>query len=288
MAGAPGHRLGQIVGDALELAIEPVLREFAEHHELYLDTKGPRPARPGKKEVTWTDDLGNAHNLDYVLERGGDPNRVGTPAAFVESAWRRYTKHSRAKAQEIQGALLPLLTTYSNAKPFAGAVLAGRWTVGALQQMRSSGLAILHIPYRDMVAVFSSAGVDIDSEETTPDVDLQAQVDAWESLEERQRAAVGQAIRDCSPEKFLAFSSALEATILRAVDRVTVLPLHGIAITVATVVEAIRVVDSYAAPTATPELVRFEVVVRYSNGDRVSGEFASRADAMDFLRTFAQ
>ena len=69
MAEAPGHRLGQIIGEALEIALEPVLSEFARQHDLYLDKLGDRPARPGRK-VTWTDDKGNNHDLDFVLAKG--------------------------------------------------------------------------------------------------------------------------------------------------------------------------------------------------------------------------
>ncbi len=286
MAEAPGHRLGQIIGDALELAIEPILRAFAKEHGLYLDKKERRPVRPGVK-CTWVDDLGNAHDLDFVLERGGTPTKIGSPAAFVESAWRRYTKHSRAKAQEIQGAILPLLTTHANVKPFAGAVVAGRWTAGALQQMRSSGLSVLHIEYNQIVEVFTAVGVDIDSEEDTPDAYLQEQVDAWMTLSAVEQAAVGEALRALAPERFMAFREDLERTISRSVQRVTVLPLHGAAIECSSVTEAIEKIGAYVAPSATPELVGFEVSIRYTNGDRIEAEFASAADAMSFLRTFA-
>jgi hypothetical protein len=285
MAEAPGHRLGQIIGDALELALEPVLRSFAESHDLYLDMHGPRPARSGRK-CTWVDGLGNSHDLDFVLERGGSPDHVGLPAAFVETAWRRYTKHSRAKAQEIQGAVLPLLTTYASVKPFAGAVVAGNWTKGALQQMLSSGLEVLHISYEETVAVFANVGVDIDIDEDTPDSYLQDQVDEWEALDETDKELAGDALRACDPEGFARFQGALEATILRAVERITVLPLHGVAVSVPTVAEAISVIRSYVNPSETPSLVRFEVSVRYSNGDRIVGEFAGAADAIDFLETF--
>lgn len=54
---------------------------------------------------------GNAHDLDFVLERGGSDDKIGMPAAFIETAWRRYTKHYRNNAQEIQGALEPLAET---------------------------------------------------------------------------------------------------------------------------------------------------------------------------------
>jgi len=112
MAEAPGHRLGQIIGETLEASIEPVLKGLAKEHGLYLDSAGHRPARQGKK-VTWVDDRGNRHDLDFVLERGGTDEKLGTPAAFIEIAWRRYTKHSKAKAQEIQGAIEPLFARFS-------------------------------------------------------------------------------------------------------------------------------------------------------------------------------
>jgi hypothetical protein len=286
VAEAPGHRLGQIIGDLLELAIEPLLRSFAEEHDLYLDRQESRPVRDGVK-CTWVDSLGNAHDLDFVLERGGTRTRVGRPAAFIETAWRRYTKHSRAKAQEIQGAILPLLTTHANVKPFAGTVVAGRWTSAALQQLRTSGLSVLHIDYDEIVQVFRDAGVDIDSEEDTPDFHLQEQVDAWTRLSDEQRASVGEAVRACAPKRFAAFRADLERAVSRKVETVRVLPLHGLPVLCNSAIEAIETIGSYVPASTVPELVRFEVVIRYTNADRIDAQFESASDAIDFLRTFA-
>jgi hypothetical protein len=58
MAKSPSHKFGQIIGDALEAAIETSLREFANKHKLFLDSKGPRPIRKGKK-LTWEDSYEN-------------------------------------------------------------------------------------------------------------------------------------------------------------------------------------------------------------------------------------
>ncbi len=113
MAQSPTHRFGQIIGEVLEKAVEPLLQEVALRYGLYLDKKGSRPARAGNK-VTWRDLYGNAHDLDFVLEKGGTPWRQGLPIAFIETAWRRYTEHSSNKAQEIQGAIIPLVETYQH------------------------------------------------------------------------------------------------------------------------------------------------------------------------------
>jgi hypothetical protein len=104
MAISYSHKFGQVIGDLLEIAVEPHLKDFADKHSLFLDRKGERLTRKGKK-LTWIDIKENKHDLDFVLERGGTDSMLGIPVAFIETAWRRYTKHSRNKAQEIQGAI---------------------------------------------------------------------------------------------------------------------------------------------------------------------------------------
>ena len=69
MAEAAGHKFGQFVGEYCEAALEPLLQEFADKHQLYLDKKERRPARKNVY-VRWKDCYGFYHNLDYVLERG--------------------------------------------------------------------------------------------------------------------------------------------------------------------------------------------------------------------------
>ena len=89
MAESPTHKLGQIIGDEIEAAIRQPLQEVADEYGLYLDYKHARPARGGKKKVSWEDSYGNAHDLDYVLEEGGCEKTLGRPRAFIETALRR-------------------------------------------------------------------------------------------------------------------------------------------------------------------------------------------------------
>src|SRR5438876_623766 len=159
MAESPAHKFGQVIGEVLEAAVEPLLGGFAEEHNLYLDKKGVRPARSGNR-VSWTDAHGNTHDLDYVLERNGSDTKIGKPVAFIETAWRRYTKHSRNKAQEIQGAVLALAETYSHLRPFLGIVLAGVLTEPSLNQLRSCGFTVAYIPYDAIIRAFATVGID--------------------------------------------------------------------------------------------------------------------------------
>lgn len=285
MAQAPGHRLGQIIGDTLELAIGPPLQEFADQHGLYLDAKRERRARPGKK-VRWKDQLGNVHDLDHVLERGGTEVHLGIPVAFIETAWRRYTKHSRNKAQEIQGAVLPLLATWAHVKPFAGVVLAGVWTDGSLNQLRSNGFSVLHIRYEKMIQVFKGSEIEIFHDETTSDASLQEQIECWSRLSSGERDELGNALRAAISEELEAFVSDLARTVLRQITSVSVLPLHGTATECGCIDEAIALVQAHDPRSSGGPFVRFEVIIRYDNEDRVTADFASPADAVSFLESF--
>lgn len=285
MAQAPGHRLGQIIGDTLELAIAPPLQRFADEHGLYLDAKGERPARSGKK-VAWKDDLGNTHDLDHVLERGGTDEHLGIPVAFIETAWRRYTKHSRNKAQEIQGAVLPLLTTWAHVKPFAGVVLAGVWTQGSLNQLESNGFSILHIPYETIIEVFRGLDIEVYYEEKSTDEFLREQIEKWEGLTSNDRDELGEALRSATSTDLRAFIADLGRTVLRRIEQISVLPLHGSVMECVSVDEAVALIQSYDPNVRTGPLVRFEVIIRYDNRDRVTADFASPADAIAFLESF--
>jgi hypothetical protein len=151
MAQSPSHKFGQIIGDLLEAAVFHWLQTIASDFGLYLDYKHLRPAREERRTVSWKDSKGNQHDLDYVLEQVGSEQTIGRPKAFIETAWRRYTKHSRNKVQEIQGAIGPLAETYADCHPFLGVVLAGEFTSGSLNQLRSHGFQIVHYPYESVV-----------------------------------------------------------------------------------------------------------------------------------------
>ena len=187
MALSPGHNLAKSsVTCSKRLCFEP-LKEVADEFHLYFDYKHLRSARGGKK-VTWKDSKGNDHDLDYVFEKGGSENVRGRPKAFIETAWRRYTKHSRNKAQEMQGAIQPLAETYSNCHPFLGVVLAGKFTGKSLTQLESHGFHILFYPYETVVDLFQRVGIDATFDENTPDADLQAKVEGLtERLSERDK-----------------------------------------------------------------------------------------------------
>lgn len=169
MAASPAHTFGQYLGNVLEALFLPELTAFCDGKGLYVDCHGERPGIRTGKKATWTDKYGNKHDLDFVIEKNASATVQGRPLAFIEAAWRRYTKHSRNKAQEIQGAVLPIAEKYAWDKPFLGAVLAGHFTAGSLQQLDSMGFHVVYIPYTSMVQVYKKNGIDIVFDESTPE-----------------------------------------------------------------------------------------------------------------------
>jgi len=282
VAESPAHKFGQIIGNVLEDAVEPLLREFAVGHGLYLDRQGPRAARRGKR-VCWTDESGNTHNLDYVLERGGSDETIGVPVGFIESAWRRYTKHSRNKAQEIQGAILPIVRTYQTHAPFIGVVLAGVFTEGSLQQLRSLGFAVLYFPYETVVEAFNSVNIDAYFDEKTAVADFKEKVQACESLPPQQYMLVSKRLTEINSENVQAFMQSLEQAVTRRITRIRVFPLHGSAFEWASLDEAIAFIEGYDETATSSSLLKYEIQVQYSNGDHIEGQFNDKDSALDFL-----
>lgn len=284
MAKSPAHRWGQIIGDFLEEVFANELSKFASSHKLYLDTQGYRPARSGKK-VSWVDSFENSHDLDFVLERNGTKDTIGDPVAFIESAWRRYTKHSRNKAQEIQGAILPLVATHKNFAPFMGVMLAGEFTKGALNQLQSLGFHVLYFPYDLILQAFKEFDLDAGTEENTTEKDFQIKIDKWEIFDKKDQLATY--LLDLNKNDVDTFFESLEKAVSRFIESINVLPLHGVSNTLQTVDEAIIFIDRYKNETDNLPVLKYEIIVKYNNGDKVEGIFNSKESAIEFLMSYA-
>lgn len=283
MAESPAHKFGQIIGDLLELALEPHLQKFARKHKLYLDKKSERKARSGKK-VSWTDANNNKHDLDFVLERGGTENKIGIPVAFIESAWRRYTKHSRNKAQEIQSAVLPLATKYKSSSPFVGVVLAGVFTEGALTQLKSLGFGVLYFPYDSVVKAFAKFGINAAFDEKTAEADFRKKIENWNKLPNKEDVA--KELLKLNKKGVDEFLSSLSDSVSRFIERIIILPLHGQENISNSVTEAIDFLKKYSEDKPKLPLSKYEIIIKYNTGDRIEASFKDKKDSIKFLESY--
>ncbi|WP_211329297.1 hypothetical protein [Ammoniphilus oxalaticus] len=271
----------------MELAIYPLLVEVCDKYKLYLDKKGVRQARGRRKKVSWIDSYGNAHDLDFVLERDGSQDVIGQPVAFIEVAWRRYTKHSRNKAQEIQGAIMPLKETHSKTAPFIGAVLSGVFTEGAVNQLESLGFNILYFEYDTVIEAFKHVNIDARFDEDTAVEDFEDKIESWESLSGEDMQSLLDRLHELNSKGIKKFMSNLEKTITRYIESIRVLPLHGESFEYTNIPDVITFIKGYEeCKTISAEFIKYEVIVRYNNGDRIDAEFKSKDSVVDFLESF--
>ena len=265
MATSPAHKFGQLVGNLIEDVLEPVLQDYCDKRQLYLDTKGARPGVRKGRRLTWIDKYGNEHDLDFVIERGGTAAKRGRPVAFIESAWRRYTKHSRNKAQEIQGAVLPIREDNYLDAPFLGAVIAGEFTSTSIEQLKSVGFEVLYFPYETVVEAFATAGIDARFDEATSDLVFSACVDQIEAAQSG-RGTQWQAIKDrlveTNRKKIVTFTRSLTQTLDRQIQFVLILPLYGDQRRFEEVDDAIDFLAGYSQRDADGKFQLYEVLVR--------------------------
>lgn len=219
-----------------------------------------------------------------MLEEAGSEETFGRPRAFVEIAWRRYTKHSRNKTQEIQGAILPLAQKYAGRAPFLGAVLAGDFTEGAREQLRSHGFRVAYITYGTILQAFSNAGVALDFNEDTSVPDLRRTVTAIERLPQEVKSKIQEQLRMVCAAELQPFFDSLRSCLDRRITRITMLALSGTSVQFTDVESAISFVEDYDESTPPKAFDRYELNIRYSNGREVQGTFPDRGDCIDFLR----
>ncbi|BEV17374.1 hypothetical protein HBDW_41620 [Herbaspirillum sp. DW155] len=287
MASAPGHKFGQDLGNLLEYIVlerilKPRLEAFANSKNYYLDWQKQRPARTGKK-VTWEDKYGNKHDLDFVIEVGGTETKRGTPVAFIEAAWRRYTKHSKNKAQEIQGAILPIIELHHLSAPFYGAVLAGEFTGNALTQLRNNKFAVLYIPYQSVVEAFRGIGFDIEFDEDTPD-DVYADANRkLANLTDAQKEKLRLDLTNVSKDETDRFMTALKASLERLISAIWVIPLFGNKIAARSPADAINILKKIDMQNPSGNFSKVEIIVDYNNGDSIRAHFVDIAGAEGFL-----
>lgn len=292
MAKSPAHQFGQELGVLLEEIIKPRLSDFCAKQNLYLDSQGTRGAARKGKKVTWADKYGNDHDLDFVIEKGGSRETRGRPIAFVESAWRRYAKHSKNKAQEIQGAILPITEHPDHIwnAPFKGVILAGVFTEPAIKQLKSSGFVVLYIGHAEVIDGFKAVGLNINFNEETPDADFSKALTHLKKLSFAKRITLKKAIVKSCAKQISAFMDSLEKALSRFVELITVTPLYGAARNFMKVSDAIKFLEKPLAKDTSADFgfLKMEIGIRFSDNTRIDASFRDTVEAVRFIHLITE
>ena len=136
-----------------------------------------------------------------------------------------------------------------------------------------------------IVGAFGSVGVDVSSDEDTTDSDARRKIAAFERLTPAKRTRLGRAIRSACAAELDSFFASLRLSLSRRLEHVLVLALSKASREFVTVEDAVRFIQRYEELAAVTSFERYELQVRYSNGDEILGAFASKAAAVNFLRS---
>lgn len=137
-----------------------------------------------------------------------------------------------------------------------------------------------------IAAAFKRVGIDAHFNEQMPDAGFSEKVRAWEKLPPERNKKVAKALLKANAQQVQQFVQALESTVTRQIQLVRILPLHGTAIEWKTVGEAIEFIRAYDVTNCSKPVVRYEIEIRYNNGNRLNVQFNDKESAVQFLRSY--
>lgn len=207
-----------MIGDWYEECfVLPLLIKVADHLQLYLDHRfRKRPSR--REKIVWADDENNDVDYDFVLELDGTDEQRGIPVAFLECFWRRGSRHSKDKARDDSGKLMPMRNVHPTAR-FLGIIAGGDFTKPARQLVLSREIDLFYVPKAKIIQAFEAVGLTIDYPDKAPEAYKQELADRCVSaLNKRISRKVAESLRNLVGE------TALEAYVDRVRGALGALP----------------------------------------------------------------
>ena len=127
---------------------------------------------------------------------------------------------------------------------FIGVVLAGEFTIGSLNQLKSLDFGVLYFPYDSVVKLFEKFGVNAASDEKTPEIEFRHKLDDWNQLINKE--GVAKELMRLNRKNVKEFFVSLSKSVSRFIEQVVILPLHGQKYSVENIAEAIEFIGEYS------------------------------------------
>lgn len=164
--------------------------------------------------------------------------------------------------------------------------LAGVFTKDALSQLESLRFTVLHFPYENIVRAFQVVNINAYFDEKTPDAEFAKKVTAWESLRLEERTHIASTLISIHEKEVAAFIETLKRSVTRQIESVRVLPLYGHAFLATSIEDALTFVSNYKESiTSIIGFVRYEIELRYMNGDMIKASFQDKERVIEYLRS---
>lgn len=191
-----GHKLGQLVGDWWEeYVVLPLLFDISNELDLFLDHRFRDRKCRNVTKIIWEDEDGHAVDYDFVLELDGNDDKQGIPVAFIEVFWRRGARHSKDKARDDSGKLLPMRQTYPTAR-YLGIAACGSLTEPARDLIKAREIDLFYVPKSKVIEAFEKNEMIIDYPDRLAEADKSKLADGFgKKFNEVQKKKVAETLR---------------------------------------------------------------------------------------------
>lgn len=122
-------------------------------------------------------------------------------------------------------------------------------------------------------------------EENTSEPELQDIVDSFQSLRKSDKKKLLKNFFKKYEDRLEKLVTALCESLDAMISEVIIVPIHGVAKTLDSVADAEKYIMHYDETSMAP-ILRYEIVVRYSNGKKFTMECADKAEAIQFLSQY--
>src|SRR5262249_35457191 len=130
-------------------------------------------------KIIWQDEDDNEVDYDFVMELDGTDDNRGIPVAFFECFWRRGSRHSKDKARDDSGKLMPMRDVHPTAR-FLGIVAGGDFTGPARTLVQTRRIDLFYVPKAKIVSAFQKCNLQIDYPDKLPEEKKAVLADTFE------------------------------------------------------------------------------------------------------------
>ena len=169
--------------------------------------------------------------------------------------------------------------------PFHAAVLAGEFTSNSLIQLRSQGFFVLYFTYGQICDLFATEGISLHWEENTAEEELYRIIETFPDNADPRYLRLQQTFLRMYHRELTELSDALLNSLHNSISQVLVVPIHGYAYRLDSIPDAIDFVINYREDTHQP-ILRYELIVRYHNGDEFTMKCTDKRKAIQFLNQY--
>jgi hypothetical protein len=162
--------------------------------------------------------------------------------------------------------------------------LAGDFTEGSIRQLKSQGFTVLHFSYDTIIAAFKREGLNVAFDESTLDAKFQKYLSNLEKCPPAKIQQVKENLLDIHKKAVREFLRSLEQKLSNVIDKVIIVPLYGETGEFASIKQAAAFIDKYSENSPVGEFKKYEILVRFSNQDKIEAEFSDKQAIQNFLR----